>query len=318
MTLAFQQKMSNPTYIIRNYHSEDFDKLVQLRDEVQELGPIECLISSLDLIESVGRQNQSYENIMLIAERAGEIVGYADVRPELIIGRAVLKWMVHPKHRRRRLAANLINSAILRTRELGIMTIHANISQDSPMAKALLTKMGFTFIRRFLELRMNLSKALLPEISRIAQLCRPLRPGEEEGLTQLQNRSFTGSWGYNDNTVEEIIYRISLPNCSPGDVILAFESDKPIGHCWTRINSWKNEAPGEGTGRIYMLGVDPTHRGRGLGRQLLLVGLSYLKSKGLHVVELTVDSENKAACALYESVGFKPWTYSLWYEKRLE
>ena len=310
--------MSSPTYIIRNYHSKDFDELVRLVDAVQELGPVECLISSSDLLESIGRHDHSYENILLIAEREGEIIGYADVKPELIIGRAVLKWMVHPKHRSGRLAVKLIDRAILRTRELGIMTIHANISQESPMAKQLLTKMGFTFIRRFLELRMNLSQMHLPEIGRIAERCRPLRPGEEEGLTQLQNRSFTGSWGYNDNTVEEIIYRISLPSCSPEDVILAFDSDKPIGHCWTRINSWKNEAPGGGTGRIHMLGVDPAHRGRGLGRQLLLAGLSYLKTKGLHVVELTVDSENKAACALYESVGFKPWTYSLWYEKRLE
>jgi mycothiol synthase len=67
-----------------------------------------------------------------------------------------------------------------------------------------------------------------------------------------------------------------------------------------------------------MMGVDPDYRGRGLGRQLLLAGLSYLKSKDLRRVELTVDSENKEACTLYKSVGFKLWTSSLWYEKRLE
>jgi mycothiol synthase len=198
------------------------------------------------------------------------------------------------------------------------MTIHVNISQDSLMAKQLLTKMGFAFVRRFLELRLDLSKTPLPEISQICPRCRPLQPGEEERLTQLQNRSFTGSWGYNANTVEGIIYRIHLPSCSAGDIILAFDSDKPIGYCWTRITFWKNKTPGECAGRIYMLGVDPDYQGRGLGRQLLLVGLSYLKRKGLRVVELTVDSENKVACALYKSVGFNLWTSSLWYEKRLD
>ena len=137
-------------------------------------------------------------------------------------------------------------------------------------------------------------------------------------MTQLQNRSFAGSWGYNANTPEEINYRINLPNCSSKDIVLAFDSDKPIGYCWTRINSWKNKTSGEGAGRIYMLGVDPDYQGRGLGRQLLLVGLSYLRSKGPRVVELTVDRGNKAARALYKSVGFKLWTSTLWYEKKLD
>jgi mycothiol synthase len=310
--------MSNSTYIIRNYHSEDFDKLVQLGAEVQELGQTGCPISPLDLIESVGQPNHSSENNLFIAEREGEIVGFADVRLELNIGRVVLRWMVHPKHHRRGLAVKLVDRAICRTRDLGITTIHVNILRDSPMAKQLLTKMGFTFVRRFLELRLDLSETDLPEISKISPRCRPLQPTEEGRLTQLQNRSFTGTWGFNPNTVEEIIYRISLPNSSPDDIFLTFDSDKPVGYCWTRIEFWEKKAPGEGTGRIYMLGVDPDYRGKGFGRQLLLVGLSYLKSKSLRVVELTVDNENKAARALYESVGFKLWTSSLWYEKRLD
>ena len=306
--------MSNPTYIIRNYHAQDFDTLVQLAVEVQELEQTWCLISPLDLIESVGQPNHSFENNLFVAESAAEIVGYADVTPELNIGRVVLRWLVHPKNCGRRVAAKLADRAISRTRELGIMTIHVNISQDSLMAEQLLTQMGFTFVRRFLELRLDLSKTPLPEISEICPRCRPLQPGEEERLTQLQNRSFTGSWGYNANTVEEILYRIHLPNCSAEDIILVFHWDNPIGYCWTRTNFWKNKD----TGRIYMLGVDPDYQGRGLGKRLLLAGLSYLKGKGRQVVELTVDRENKVACTLYKSVGFKLWTSSLWYEKGLD
>jgi mycothiol synthase len=310
--------MGNPTYIIRNYHAEDFDTLVHLTTEVQELGQTGCLISPLDLIESVGQPHHSSQKDLFIAGRAGEIVGFADVRPELEIGRTVLRLLVHPKHHKRGLAAKLVDRAISRTRELGLVTLHVNILHDSPVAKQLLTKMGFTLIREFLELRLDFSKTDLPEISNTAPRCRSLQPGEEEKLTQLQNRSFTGSWGYNVNTVEEIIYRISLPNSFPEDILLAFDSDKPIGYCWTRISFWKNKTSGEGSGRITMLGVDPDYRGRGLGRHILFAGLSYLKSKDLRVVEVTVDSENQTAYALYKSVGFEFWTSSLWYEKRLD
>jgi len=198
------------------------------------------------------------------------------------------------------------------------MTLHATSFKIASQQNGFSPVWAFTFVRRFLELRLNLSEMVLPEISKMAPRCRSLRPGEEGRLTQLQNRSFAGTWGFNSNTVEEIIYRINLPNSSPDDIFLIFDSDKPVGYCWTRIEVRKGNPPGEGTGRIYMLGVDPDYRGRGLGRQLLLVGLSYLRSKGLRVAVLTVDSGNKAARVLYKSVGFDLWKGSLWYEKRLE
>ena len=66
-----------------------------------------------------------------------------------------------------------------------------------------------------------------------------------------------------------------------------------------------------------MLGADPDYRGKGVGKRALLAGLAHLKSKGLQVAELTVDSGNKAALTLYRSVGFKVWMSSLWYEKAI-
>jgi mycothiol synthase len=310
--------MRNSTIIIRDYHSEDFENLVGLETEVHETEPTECLISPLDLVESAGQSDPTSQNSLFIAERAGEIVGYAEARQELSIGRVVLRWLVHPKHHRRRVAKKLIERAIARTRELGIPRLHANILQNSYMAKKLLARMGFTLVRRFLELRLDLCKSRLQETGNNPLHYRPLQSNEGESLAQLQNRCFAGSWGYNANTPEEINYRIHLPSCSPEDIVLAFDADKPIGYCWTRINLQRNKAPSEGMGRIYMLGVDPDYRGRGLGRQLLLMGLSYLKSKALRVVELTVDHENEPARALYKSVGFKLWTSSLWYEKKLD
>ena len=64
-----------------------------------------------------------------------------------------------------------------------------------------------------------------------------------------------------------------------------------------------------------MLGVAPDYRGRGIGKRALLAGLSYLKRKGVQIAEVTVDSKNQSARALYRAVGFKVRASSLWYEK---
>ena len=178
--------------------------------------------------------------------------------------------------------------------------------------------MGFRRIRRFLELRLDLSEAHLLKANQTASLFRHMRHGEEDKLLQIQNRSFANTWGYSPNTIEEIIYRTSLPNCSPEDIIMAYDADKPIGYCWTKIDLGEDKTISGSKGRIYMLGVNQDHRGKGVGRQVLLAGLSHLKGKGIRVVELTVDSENRAAYALYKSVGFQVWKSSLWYEMVLD
>lgn len=307
--------MSNLPYIIRNYRPEDFDMLVQLVAEVGKGGWSSFSVSPQDVIESLGRPNNSPENNFFIAEKAGDIVGYVDVTEELNIGRVVLSCVVHPEYRGNGVAKKLIERAIDRARELEVKRVHVNISQDNVTARELFTKMGFRFIRRFLELRLDLSEVHVPDMGRMGPRYRQMKSGEEEKLVHIQNRSFADTWGFNPNTVEEIAYRIGLPNCSPEDIILACDGDHVIGYCWTRIYVGEENVTRGGRGRIYMLGVDTDHRSKGIGRDVLLAGLSYLKNKGLGMVDLTVDSENKAACALYRSAGFGIRTRSLWYEK---
>ncbi len=311
---TFSTKMSNFPYVIRNYHPDDFDNYIRLNVEAEKLDPRGRCTSPKVLSERLSRPNYHSEQELFIAEAAGKVIGYIDITPELGIGRVLLDCLVHPQHRRKGLAKELSYYAIQRATELGVRVAHVNITQDNVAAKNLLSKLGFGPVRRFFELRLQVPKAHLSEVERTALLYHHLQYGEEDKLAQIQNRSFADTWGYNPNTTEEIVYRVNLSNCSPRDIILAIEEDKPIGYCWTRI---KMEG-GVSNGQIYMLGVDPDHRGRGIGKLLLLAGLSYLKSRGVAVVELTVDSQNRVACALYESVGFKTSSTTLWYEKVLD
>jgi ribosomal protein S18 acetylase RimI-like enzyme len=102
---------------------------------------------------------------------------------------------------------------------------------------------------------------------------------------------------------------------SPDDVILTYLKDKPVGYCWTIINAEENAVRKKNKGLIHMLGVDPVFRKQEIGKAILLNGLEDLKAKGVDIVELTVDSENPAACSLYESTGFEVYAKTEWYEK---
>ena len=309
--------MDDAPYAIRNYQPADFDNYVQLYIEGEKLSPTRHSILSQVIAENLGRPNYSPGQDLFIAGIAENIIGYMDVTPELTIGRVILDCWVHPEHRRRRLATKLLASAMHRTRELGAKVAHINIAEDNVAANGVLSRLGFKVVRRFLELRLDLAVVRWRDIDQAALGCRHLQPGEEDKLSQIQNRSFAGTWGYNPNTVEEVIYRTNLSGFSPEDVVLAYDGDEVIGYCWTGITGAAGVTAGEGKGRIFMIGTDPDYRDSGVGKRVLLAGLAHLKSKGLQVADLTVDSENKAACALYQSLGFQVRTSSLWYEKVL-
>jgi mycothiol synthase len=307
--------MSNPPYIIRNYHPDDFAGYVQLNVEAEELDPTGRCISAQALSEALGWPNHASEKDMFVVEAAGKVVGYIDVRSELDIGRVVLDCLVHPEQRRKGLGTDLFHRASRRARELGARVVHVLVLEDNVAAKGLLVKLGFGFVRRFLELRRELSELRLPAAEHGPLTNRHLQPGEEDKLTRIQNRSFVGTWGYNPTAVEDIVYLLSLTGRSPEDVILICEGDRPVGYCWTLVDPEASAGVSKKVGRIYMLGVDPDYRGSGIGERALLAGLAHLKSKGIEVAELTVDGQNAAACALYESGGFRVSSSSSWYEK---
>ncbi len=309
--------MSSSPYTIRNYQPSDFNKFVLLNIEAEKLEPTGRRVSPQVIGERLGRPSYSPEQDLFIVEIAENIVGYIDVTTELTIGRVILDCWVHPEHRRGGLATKLLSCAMHRAKELGAKVAHVNIAEDNVVAKSVLSKLGFKFVRRFLELRLDIPEVRWQDIDQAALGCRHLQCGQEDKLTQIQNRAFAGTWGYNPNTVEEIVYRTNLSNRSPEDVVVTCDGDKVIGYCWTEIANVGEAGIGERKGRIFMVGADPDYRGSGVGKRVLLAGLAHLKSKGLRVTELTVDSENKVACALYRSVGFEVRTSSLWYEKSL-
>ncbi|MBW2091654.1 MAG: GNAT family N-acetyltransferase [Deltaproteobacteria bacterium] len=309
--------MKNSSYIIRNYHPDDFNNYFRLRFGADQLERPDAQYLRRSLLEELNRPNCSPQQNLFIAELDGKIIGFCHLTPELEIRRVIFDFMMHPLHHRKDPATMLLQHAIQRALDLDAKMAHVNISENNITAKKLLSGLGFQPVRCFFELKLHLPDADIEERSLGTFKSRSLKAGEEEMLTQIQNRFFKGSWGFNPNTREEVYYRLHLSDCSPERVILLCKEDNPVGYCWTTVNPEENLARGVKKARIHMMGVDPEYRKKGLGKEVLTVGLSYLKEQGIEIVELTVDSENKAALALYESAGFEIFAVTRWYEKML-
>lgn len=309
--------MSDRFWTIRNYHSSDFENYARLCLETEKSDHSGHHVSKQLLAEALGHPNFQPENDLFLAEGDQNLLGYVSVFLEPGIGRVLLDGLVHPLQRRQGVATDLFGHATKHARTAGIKTVQICISETNLAAKKMLTGLGLRLFRYFIGHTLDLTTTQLPDITAGKYIFRSLQPGEEEALTAIQNRSFADTWGFNANTSAEISYRINLSSCAPENIIMVFLEDRPIAYCWTRIHHEGHSARGDNKGEIHMLGVDPDFRKQSIGKKVLTAGLSYLKHKGVAIVELMADSEMPAALALYKSAGFEKYTRSEWYEKKL-
>jgi mycothiol synthase len=257
---------------------------------------------------------QAEENFFF-AEVDGVIVGYINVLPELDIGRVVLDYRVSPSHRLETVLRELLKCVLKRAKELGAQVAHVSIPSAEATQAEVLARLGFEAVRRFHEMRLDISEVNIAVADQSDWSYRCLESGEEEVLAHIQNRCFTGTWGYNPNTVEHVVWQLKVKSNCPEDVILATDRGEVIGYCWTEAECGQDSSAGKKRGRIYMLGVDADYRSRDIGRKLLRAGLVHLRNKGRELIDITVDSQNVIAVKLYRSLGFKLHGGTLWYEK---
>ncbi len=303
-----------PDYSIRNYRQSDFDNYFLLRRQEVTLQSPGRTLSPERLAMRLKHPGYDPERDMFLAESGGNLVGYLNIQPESGISRVILSCWIQPEHRRKGLARELLGHALKHAGELGSKALHVNISENNEAAVTVLERLGFALVRKFLDIRLDMEKVDWQEIDRGKLDCRCLLPGEEEKLVGIQNRAFSDHWGFNPNTVEDIVYDLNRGSSSYENVVVACDGDRFTGYCWIDIPVWSG-ADGEKRGVIHMIGTDLVYRGTGAGRRVLLAGLLGLRDRGIEATTLTVDSENTVALALYESVGFEHRSTSLWYEK---
>jgi len=169
---------------------------------------------------------------------------------------------------------------------------------DSPGAARLAESLGFVRVRELWQMRRPLDAELpaLPAADGVR--VRTFRPGEDDAeWLALNARAFAGHPEQGAMTQADLTRRMSERWFDPAGFFLAELDGRLVGFHWTKEH-------GDGVGEVYVLGIDPAAQGRGLGRLLTLTGLHHLRDRGSRCVLLYVESDNPAAVAVYQRLGF--------------
>jgi mycothiol synthase len=208
--------------------------------------------------------------------------------------------VIHPAHRRQGLGLALVRALAA---EAGERPLRLWAHGDLPAAARLAAAAGFERVRALWQMRRPLQAEIEPPRLPGGVTVRTFVVGQDEASwLDLNARAFArhpeqGGW-----TREDLDLREREPWFDPEGFFLAERGGRLAGFHWTKIH-----AGAEPIGEVYVVGVDPTERGAGLGHTLTLVGLRYLRDRGLHQVMLYVDESNWAAIRMYESLGFVRW-----------
>lgn len=244
--------------------------------------------------------------------QGGELAGFAhlDAADGPSEGSSA-ELVVHPGYRRRGLGRKLLQALI---GEAGGRPMRLWAHGDLPAAAALAAGAGLTRTRALWRMSRSLRIPLADPRPAPGISVRTFIPGQDEPeWIAVNGRAFAdhpeqGRW-----TRDDIERREHEPWFDPAGFFLAERGGRLVGFHWTKIHpagpaALQRGRGGQGggvpVGEIYVLGIDPAEQGTGLGRALALVGLHYLRDRGLGEVMLYVEESNPAAIRLYESLGF--------------
>lgn len=272
---------------------------------------------SLDALRMiVGHPSMDAANNLWFAESQGCLVGYAELWHDMGQSRKVFKLLVHPVWRHRGLGSELLSHVERRARILGGSRLDVMVEETQQGARAFLQGRGLREVHRCWEM-------VLPGTASISDAHWPdgywsrsfVKHQDEVTSVELENASFQDEWEYTPVQLGEIEGFVRSPSFRPEGVVYAFCGDTVVGECW----AWTEECQPtvDSSGDIWCLCVHPAHRGRGLGRALLLSGVKWLLKQDVGSVKLGVDGANGTARRLYESVGFRANRTDLWYREEL-
>jgi ribosomal protein S18 acetylase RimI-like enzyme len=119
---------------------------------------------------------------------------------------------------------------------------------------------------------------------------RDLRDGDADAIAELHRRVYASEYGLNERFVESV-RRSGAVWLADGDTAL--------------LGALGLTEEGGGLGKVRWFVLDPSLRGRGLGRELIVELLHEARAAGLQTLVLETFSDLTAAAHIYRAAGFR-------------
>lgn len=281
------------------------DDVTRVRDLVQAVTRADgtAPLSDHVMLHLPGGGDAGVHHVLVHA--GSELIGYAHLDVTDLVAGSSGELLVHPDHRNRGIGRALA-AALLEQSPDGRLRLWAHGTHEAAQAMAIAG--GFVRSRVLWQMRRPLHTDLPPVLLPDGTTIRTFVVGQDEqAWTEVNNRAFAehpdqGRW-----SVDEVRVREREPWFDPAGFFLAFRGDAMVGFHWTKVHgghSSHDGHPHDAVGEVYVVGVDPSEQGRGLGPALTLIGLHHLQNKGISSAMLYVDEVNTNAIAVYERLGF--------------
>jgi mycothiol synthase len=243
-------------------------------------------------------------HVLLIddADPGQRVIGYGHLDPTDAVAGPAAELVVAPDRRRSGLGTVLVRA--LERESPGRIRLWAHGTR--PDARSLAASLGYVVGRELWQLRRDLSDDLPPPRLPPGVTVRTFQDSDVDDLLELNADAFADHPEQGDWTEADLATRMSEPWFDPEGLFLAV--DRPgrlLAFHWTKVHGNARRHGHSPIGEVYVVGVSPRARGRGLGRAMTLVGLRHLRRRGLDRVLLYVDADNTAAGHTYESLGFR-------------
>ena len=283
-------------------------------EQQQEVHELITAATEFDGVPPVGEQvlrelAHDRTDHLVVTSSTEAVIGYLNLTPSGDQEAGMAELVVHPQARRRGIGSALVRATLAKTSGRNRFWAHGTLEPARATASAL----GLAPVRELVQMRRSLHD--VPDAAdpgQGVQIRTYAGIDDDAELLRVNNAAFVehpeqGGW-----TEADLAERRSEPWFDPAGLFLAFDDQagRLLGFHWTKVHLDQSAL-----GEVYIVGVDPSAQGRGLGQTLTAVGVDSLARRlatsdaADPTVMLYVESDNVPAERTYQRLGFT--TYSV-------